>query len=70
MWEKTLIRLAALYWACGVVSLLLAGKMFRELIRRKVLDGKGTPQENGLRLSRNYSGAGRFSARIRFHGRD
>jgi hypothetical protein len=71
MWEKTLIRLVALYWACGVVSLLLAGRMFKDFVRRKELGGKATPVvENGLPLPRNHSDAGRFSAVIGLHGRN
>ncbi|MBZ5536640.1 MAG: hypothetical protein LAO31_11850 [Acidobacteriia bacterium] len=70
MWEKTLIRLAALYWACGVASLLLAGTMFKEFVQRKKFVGKATPLENRRPLSRNHSGAGRFSAMIGLQGRD
>lgn len=48
MWEKLLIRLAALYWASGIVFLFLAGRMFKEFVRRKESGGKPDAVPSGL----------------------
>ena len=70
MWEKVLIRLAALYWASGVVFLFLAGRMFKDFVRRKVCRSKPAAVRNRHSLSPNHRGAGRFNALIRLHERN
>lgn len=70
MWEKLLIRLAALYWASGIVFLFLAGRMFKEFVRRKESGGKPDAVPSGLPLSPNHKGAGRFNAWIGLHGQN
>jgi hypothetical protein len=70
MWEKLLIRLAALYWAIGVFFLFLAGSMFKEFVRKKRSGRKRAPLQYGLHSSPNHKGGGRFNALIRLHGRN
>jgi hypothetical protein len=69
MMEKVIIELAALFWASGIVSLMVAKMLFDRYIRTQESSGKAGLGGINSSAPVYEKGAGRFSAVIGIQGR-
>lgn len=69
MMEKVIIELAALFWASGIVSLMVAKMLFDRYIRTQESSGKAGSSPINSPAPAYEKGAGRFSAVIGIQGR-